>query len=154
MCRVCIHSLLPSSPAIFTQSNHFELALSNSVHMLSDFLEHRNVPDDVAARIVDHIKYASQRAVWVCSLCMLFFILNSRAHKCEIVQIWQPHQYAFDQWAFLPRALRQPLMSHLVNQQVCSCNSSMYFLCLSVFLSVRCEVKPKEPQWNPDHSKP
>ena len=32
------------------QRNHFEVALSNTVHTISDFLEHRNVPEDVAAR--------------------------------------------------------------------------------------------------------
>jgi len=83
--------VLGSVSEIAQQRNHFEVALSNTVHTISDFLEHRNVPEDVAARIIKHITFASQKA---------------------------PHLYAPDQLNLLPPVLRHQLMQQIVNEQL------------------------------------
>jgi len=83
--------VIGSVSEIAQQGNHFEVALGNTVHMISDFLEHRNVPDDVLKRIIEHITYASHKA---------------------------PQLYTPDQFALLPRGLRKKLLNHLINEQL------------------------------------
>merc|ERR1711939_206272 len=83
--------VIGSVSEIAQQRNHFEVALSDTVHMISDFLEHRNVPEDISNRIIKHITFSSQRA---------------------------PHLYTPDQLHLLPASLRQSLMNHLVNEQL------------------------------------
>lgn len=84
-----------------TQGNHFEVELSNTCHLISDFLEHRNVPDDTLKRIAQHMKYASQKA---------------------------PHIYShINSVNLLPRILKKPLMNHLVNEQVCLPHHTCFF---------------------------
>ena len=59
--------------------------------MISDFLEHRNVSEESAKRIIAHTTYASQKA---------------------------PQHFTPDQLNFLPRTIRKDVMKHLVGEQV------------------------------------
>ena len=76
---------------IAQQGNVFEEALSGAVHLVSDFLEHRNVPDDISVRLVQHLTYASVRA---------------------------PQHYTSDQLNLMPRAIRKDVMKHLAQEQL------------------------------------
>merc|ERR1712167_219440 len=75
---------------IAQQGNVFEEALSGAVHLVSDFLEHRNVPDDISVRLVQHLTYASVRA---------------------------PQHYTSDQLNFMP-PIRKDVMKHLAQEQL------------------------------------
>jgi hypothetical protein len=61
------------------------------VHLVSDYLEHRNVSEEAAQRISQHVTRASQRA---------------------------PQHFAPGQLDLLPRIMRKDLMKHLVTEQV------------------------------------
>jgi len=73
------------------QGNHYEESLSGAVHLVSDYLEHRNVSEEAAQRISQHVTRASQRA---------------------------PQHFAPGQLDLLPRIMRKGLMKHLVTEQV------------------------------------
>lgn len=73
------------------QGNHYEESLSMAVHMVSDYLEHRNVSEEAAQRISHHVKHASIKA---------------------------PQHFAPAQLDLLPRIMRKDVMKHLVTEQV------------------------------------
>ena len=94
------------------QGNHYEVCLSDAVHLISDYLEHRNVSDDKAKRITEHVTRASQRA---------------------------PQHFSAGQLSMLPRTMRKDLMKHLVTEQV-SFVSTLLPDALLVFLNSFCTL--------------
>jgi len=73
------------------QENRTTEAMSQTLHSVTDFLEHRNVPEDLKQQIQRQMQYATARA---------------------------PHIYSHAPFDRLPRHLRKPLMAHLVQQQL------------------------------------